>query len=89
MSGPDDGSLVWSTLLGGTDEDAGHGVAIRNVKTLESGEITSIPEVYVTGETKSDDFPLASAFQSSECFCSCWASIRKRSGPSISPALTS
>jgi uncharacterized repeat protein (TIGR01451 family) len=58
-----DGDLVFSTLLGGGDGDAGKGIATRTVKILKNGVITSFTEVYVTGETFSADFPLASAFQ--------------------------
>ncbi len=49
-----DGSLLWSTFLGGSEADIGYGVAVDG-----SGN------VYVTGETDSDDFPLLQAWDSS------------------------
>lgn len=49
-----DGSqIVWSTYLGGSDDDRGHAIVLDN-----SGA------VYLTGYTISTDFPIASAYQS-------------------------
>jgi hypothetical protein len=47
-------SLVYSTFLGGDREDLGVGIALDN----ESN-------VYVTGETRSEDFPIVNGFQTS------------------------
>ncbi len=50
---PGGGSLVWSTYLGGNGDDYGNGIALD-----------SQDNVYVTGNTGSPNFPLASPAQS-------------------------
>jgi Big-like domain-containing protein/beta-propeller repeat-containing protein/carboxypeptidase family protein/IPT/TIG domain-containing protein len=50
---PSGGSLVYSTYLGGTHYDQGYAIAVDS-----SGN------AYVVGETLSNDFPVANAFQS-------------------------
>ncbi|HKV81724.1 MAG TPA: SBBP repeat-containing protein [Candidatus Sulfotelmatobacter sp.] len=47
------GSLTFSTYLGGSGDDVANGIAVDNTG------------VYVVGSTRSSDFPLQSAFQSS------------------------
>ena len=49
---PQTNQLVYSTLLGGSDDDAGTGIAID-----------SNGNAYICGSTKSSDFPLTSALQ--------------------------
>ena len=49
-----EGSLLWSTYLGGNDTDSGYDIAV-----------TSDGSCYVTGETQSSDFPTKNAFNSS------------------------
>jgi gliding motility-associated-like protein len=52
--GPDLDHLIWSTFVGGSNADAAYGIRIR-----ESGQ------VYITGGTMSDDFPVsASSYKS-------------------------
>jgi hypothetical protein len=46
-------ALIYSTVLGGSDEDIGYGIAVD-----EEGN------AYVVGETRSTDFPLLNPFQS-------------------------
>lgn len=46
------GSIVWSSYLGGNNNDAGFGIALD-----------SSNNVYVAGSTSSDDFPLTNALQ--------------------------
>jgi hypothetical protein len=48
------GSLLWSTLLGGNMNDYAHGIAV-----------TTDGSCYITGETYSNDFPLLHAFDTS------------------------
>ncbi len=48
-------TLVYSTYLGGQFNDFGGGVAV--------GFVDSLDDVFVTGWTESDDFPLANPFQ--------------------------
>ncbi|MFN7976421.1 MAG: SBBP repeat-containing protein [Acidobacteriota bacterium] len=48
---PDGSALVYSTYLGGSDSDVATGIAV------DGGE------AYVTGQTSSNDFPIANAFQ--------------------------
>jgi hypothetical protein len=50
----DGGALVYSTYLGGSDEDIGHGIAVD----------PTTGEAVVTGQTTSTDFPTANAVQS-------------------------
>jgi hypothetical protein len=45
-------SLVYSTYLGGSDDDFGYGIAVDK-----------FGNAYVTGETDSDDFPTQNAFE--------------------------
>jgi hypothetical protein len=47
-----DGTLVYSTFLGGSDGDMGSGIAVDASGTA-----------YITGETKSHDFPTKAAYQ--------------------------
>ncbi len=49
---PGGSDFVYSTFLGGTDSDEGHGVAIDDRRN-----------VYLTGRTRSTDFPVRNAFQ--------------------------
>jgi hypothetical protein len=49
------GSLLWSTFLGGNGPDRGYDVAV-----------TSDGSCFVTGETGSDDFPIQHAYSSSK-----------------------
>lgn len=49
---PDSSSLIYKTILGGQLDDFGHGIAIDTAGN-----------VYVTGETQSDDFPVQDAVQ--------------------------
>ncbi|MEN3027345.1 MAG: SBBP repeat-containing protein, partial [Chlorobiota bacterium] len=61
------GSLLWSTYLGGSDNDRALGVAV------DSGG-----RIYVVGVTASSDFPVANAFQStkaagSDAFIACFS----------------
>jgi len=49
-----EGSLLWSTYLGGNDTESGFDIAV-----------TSDGSCYVTGETQSSDFPTKNAFNSS------------------------
>ena len=48
------GSLLWSTFLGGTDRDWGYGIAVD-----------SVGNIYVTGSTNSSDFSVKNAYDSS------------------------
>jgi hypothetical protein len=50
-----DGSLMWSTFLGGEGSDRGYDVAV-----------TSNGSCFVTGETGSDDFPIQHAYSSNK-----------------------
>ncbi|HVP07023.1 MAG TPA: SBBP repeat-containing protein [Candidatus Acidoferrum sp.] len=52
--GPGGNALIYSTYLGGSDSDAGNGIAVAANGTA-----------CVVGETSSKDFPLKDAFQSS------------------------
>ena len=45
---------VWSTYIGGTAQDEGHGIAVDGTG-----------KVYVTGGTNSSDFPMKNAYQDS------------------------
>ncbi len=54
MLSPSGSALVYSTYLGGNDEDYGHGIA------LGTGN-----EVYVTGDTPSTNFPTKNPYQAS------------------------
>ncbi|MGC9778859.1 MAG: SBBP repeat-containing protein [Candidatus Heimdallarchaeota archaeon] len=47
------GSLIWSTFLGGSDRDFGHSIAV-----------TGDSSIYVTGETWSSNFPTKNAYDS-------------------------
>ncbi len=49
---PDGRDFVYSTFLGGTDQDEAHGVAVD-----------ARHNVYLTGRTRSTDFPVVNAFQ--------------------------
>ncbi|NHK30084.1 MAG: hypothetical protein FK730_01945 [Asgard group archaeon] len=48
------GTLLWSTFLGGTDADRGYDIAV-----------TSDGSCYVTGETRSSNFPMKNAYDNS------------------------
>jgi hypothetical protein len=50
---PTGGTLVFSTYLGGLDDDAGNGIAVHPTDS----------SVFVVGSTRSVDFPLTSALQ--------------------------
>jgi len=50
-----DGTLLWSSYLGGNGIDAGEGIEVSN----------SNGDCYVTGRTSSTDFPTLNAYQSS------------------------
>ncbi len=49
---PDANTLVYSTYLGGSDEDMGYGVAVD-----------ALGNAYVTGKTSSEDFPIQNPLQ--------------------------
>ncbi|MBN1331210.1 MAG: SBBP repeat-containing protein [Candidatus Heimdallarchaeota archaeon] len=49
-----EGFLLWSTFLGGNDTDAGHSITVGNDDNC-----------YVTGDTKSNNFPTKNALDSS------------------------
>ena len=66
---PTTGTLVYSTYLGGSANDAGYGIAVDS-----SGA------VYLTGETASPDFPLLGPYQSSNAGGASDAFVTKLAG---------
>lgn len=72
---PSGASLVYSTYVGGTGEDDGRAMALD-----------SSHQVYLTGRTKSNDFPLKNAFQSvsDDVYGQCFVTRLNASGSGLS-----